>query len=205
MNFVEKGTIVVLMTLHASALSQQSISNAPPRSNDILPLPFLQDTTRASDTLQPVVLRKPSRAASSERGYESTKSPGLAVLFSAALPGAGQLYNESYWKVPVIWGLGGYWVYEWIDLNKKYKDFQDQFQKSINTLPPYGDTQLQRVRDFYRDERDKFAWYLGALYVVNLLDAYVTANLYDFSVSPDLGADGRVVPKITASVRIPLR
>ena len=38
------------------------------------------------------------------------KSPGLAMLFSAVLPGAGQAYNESYWKVPVVLGLGVYFV-----------------------------------------------------------------------------------------------
>ena len=163
---------------------------------------FFSDTTKKSDTLQSVVVRKSSDSTPSRKGYNSTKSAGLAVGLSAVLPGAGQIYNESYWKAPVIWGLTTYWVYEWIDLNGKYKDFRDQFQKSVETFPPYGDTQKQRVRDFYRDERDKFAWYLGALYFVNLLDAYITANLYDFNVSPDLGADGTVAPRLTASIRL---
>lgn len=154
------------------------------------------DTVQRSTAIQ-------EQSPSAQTGYESTKSAGLAVMFSAVLPGAGQIYNESYWKAPVIWALGGYWVNTWIDLNKKYKDFRDQYQSSIGTNLPSGDPQLQRLRDFYRDERDKFAWYLGALYLVNLLDAYVTANLYDFNVSPDLGTDGRVVPRVTASVRIP--
>ncbi len=135
-------------------------------------------------------------------GYQPTKRPWVAVGLSAALPGAGQIYNETYWKVPVIWGLGGYWIYEWIQQNKKYQDYREQYSASISTLLPNGNSQYLQLRDFYRDERDAFAWYLGALYFLNLVDAYVGANLYDFDVSPDLTADGKLVPKVTATVRV---
>src|SRR5438552_132453 len=63
------------------------------------------------------------KSAPGEKLFHPSKSPWLAVGLSAALPGAGQLYDENYWKVPVIWGLGGYWIYEWVKLNNKYKDF----------------------------------------------------------------------------------
>ena len=120
---------------------------------------------------------------------------------SAALPGLGQIYNRSYWKVPVIWGLSGYWIYEWLKLNKDYKDYAGQYTRSIPVAPPAGDGRLLGLRDFYRDERDKFAWYLGALYFLNLVDAYVSAQLYDFDVSPDLGLDGRMTPRVSATIR----
>ena len=131
-----------------------------------------------------------------------TKSPWLAVGLSAAVPGLGQIYDKSYWKVPLIWGLGGYWVYEWIHLNTNYKDFRDQYARSIKPSQPNGNGQYLLLRDFYRDERDKFAWYLGGLYLLNLVDAYVGASLYDFDVGPDLTADGRIVPRVRASIRI---
>ena len=135
-------------------------------------------------------------------GFKPTKNAWLAVGFSAVLPGSGQIYNEDYWKVPVIWGLGGYWVYEWARLNNRYKDFRDQFNASVQQRPPFGDERFLQLRDFYRDERDKFAWYLGLLYFLNLVDAYVGANLYDFDVSPDLSAEGKVVPKVMTTVRL---
>ncbi|OLD79617.1 MAG: hypothetical protein AUI33_02560 [Ignavibacteria bacterium 13_1_40CM_2_61_4] len=116
------------------------------------------------------------------------------------MPGLGQIYNQTYWKVPLIWGLGGYWIYEWIHLNDNYKDFRAQYSNSITPANQAGDHLLLTLRDFYRDERDKFAWYLGALYLLNLVDAYVGASLYDFDVSPDLTADGRIVPRVTASL-----
>ncbi len=135
------------------------------------------------------------------RSSRPAKSPWLAVGFSAVAPGAGQIYNTNYWKAPLIWGLGGYWIYEWIKLNNKYKDLRDQYNQSLVSDPPIGNPRYLSNRDFYRDERDKFAWYLGALYFLNLVDAYVGAHLYDFDVTPDLGVDGRVEPKLTATLR----
>ena len=146
---------------------------------------FSDSTRRTTDTI----------------GYHPTKDPWLAVGLSAAVPGLGQIYNKNYWKVPVLWGFGGYWVYEWIHLNNTYKDFRDQYSRSITQTEPLGNSQFLKLRDFYRDERDKFAWYLGALYFLNLVDAYVSAQLYDFDVSPDLGSGGGAMPRVTATIR----
>lgn len=135
-------------------------------------------------------------------GLRESKSPWVAVGLSAAVPGLGQIYNKSYWKAPIIWGLGGYWVYEWIHLNGNYRDFRDQYTGSVTPSVPGGNAQFLLLRDFYRDERDKFAWYLGALYLLNLVDAYVGASLYDFDVGPELSADGRFVPGFRASLHV---
>lgn len=169
---------------------------------DSLFSPLFSDTSKSPNILQQRG-SQPQAAEPVRVGYESTKSPLLAVLLSAVLPGAGQIYNESYWKAPVIWVVGGYWVSEWIYLDKKYREFRDQYSQSLQTNSTFGNAQLKRVRDFYRDERDKFAWYIGALYFANLLDAYVGANLYDFNVSSDLGKNGVPLPRFTASLRIP--
>src|SRR5258706_8697134 len=53
------------------------------------------------------------RHTADTNGYHPAKDPWVAVGLSASLPGLGQIYNRNYWKVPVVWGLGGYWVYEW--------------------------------------------------------------------------------------------
>ncbi len=117
-----------------------------------------------------------------------TKSPWGAVLRSAIIPGWGQIYNESYWKAPVVWGFAAYFVYIWIDNNKSYKHYRDLYT-SIKDSPDYDNSYKERIRvgyrDFYRDQRDEFAIYLGITYVLNLLDAYVDAHLFDFSVSEE--------------------
>jgi len=107
------------------------------------------------------------------------KSPWGAVLRSAVLPGFGQFYNESYWKIPVIWGAGALLISGWVYNNNLYNDNKDLY---TNT----GQTIYQYRRDFYRNQRDNFTIYLAVLYLLNLVDAYVDAHLYDFTVEEDL-------------------
>lgn len=117
---------------------------------------------------------------------KKTKSTTTAILLSTVLPGAGQLYNESYWKIPVILGLGSYWGYEWIQMNNEYKNYRRLYSESLIKSPPSGNYRYKAVRDFYSSERNRFAWYLGVLYLVNILDAYVDASLFEFSVDDNL-------------------
>jgi hypothetical protein len=106
------------------------------------------------------------------------KSPWGAVARSAVIPGLGQFYNESYWKIPVIWGVGALFISSWVYNNNLYKDYKDLF---IET----GNNTYLSYRDFYRDQRDNFTIYLVLLYILNLVDAYVDAHLYDFTVEED--------------------
>lgn len=112
------------------------------------------------------------------------KSPLGAVLRSAIVPGLGQFYNESYWKIPVIWGFIGYFAYVWIDNNDSYKEYGDLYQESLQ-LSELGNSRYKDLRDFYKDQRDEFAIYIGLTYFLQLVDAYVDAHLFDFSVTPD--------------------
>lgn len=114
----------------------------------------------------------------SDTGFVMQKSPWGAVLRSAIVPGLGQFYNESYWKIPIIWGTGALLISGWVYNNNLYNDNKDLF---INT----GQSIYKYRRDFYRNQRDNFTIYLVVLYVLNLLDAYVDAELYDFNVDED--------------------
>lgn len=113
-----------------------------------------------------------------DTAFTMKKSPLGAVLRSAVIPGWGQFYNESYWKIPVVWGFAGWFVYNWMDTNDEYKKNSNLF---INT----GENIYLRRRDFYRDQRDNFAIYLALTYLLNLVDAYVDAHLFDFTVTED--------------------
>jgi hypothetical protein len=103
------------------------------------------------------------------------KSPWGAVGRSAILPGWGQIYNESYWKAPVIWGVMGWFAYAWIDNNNNYIDYKDLYSQT-------GESIYLDYRNFYRDQRDEFAIYMLLTYFLNLVDAYVDAHLFDFNV-----------------------
>lgn len=133
-------------------------------------------TTLPSDSVR-------NLSSNNKPSFMMKKNPWKAVMFSAVLPGSGQFYNESYWKIPVIAGLGGYFVYELIKNNNRYLDYKSQYQNSQTQQNPSGDPYLLSLREFYRDQRDNFIIYSGILYVVQLVDAYVDAQLFDFNVS----------------------
>jgi len=109
------------------------------------------------------------------------KSPMGAMLRSAVIPGWGQFYNESYWKIPIIWGVSGWFIYIWIKQNDNYKYYQDLYNKSLLETSE-GNIYYKNLRDSYRDDRDLFAVYLGLTYFLNLIDAYVDAHLFDFDI-----------------------
>jgi hypothetical protein len=141
------------------------------------------------------------------------KSPGTAMLLSAIFPGVGQAYNESYWKVPLVSGLGIYFVSEWLTNNRRYLDAKNQYSASIQYdstgAPTGGNNDLLRVRDFYRSQRDSYLWYFVILYVLNIADAYVDASLFDFDVGNSLTLQLRpdVVPGLhpTPGLRLRIR
>ncbi len=110
------------------------------------------------------------------------KSPTGAMLRSAVLPGWGQFYNESYWKIPIIWGASAWFVYAWIRQNKNYQHYSDLYNNSLLDASNQYTDSYKAVRDAYRDDRDLFAIYLGLTYFLNIIDAYVDAHLFDFNV-----------------------
>jgi hypothetical protein len=121
-----------------------------------------------------------------DSGGTVKKSPGGAALRSAIIPGLGQLYNESYWKVPIIYGIGAYLAYEYSRFNTKFKDYsllhdKSQAEGNLRLTDTY-----KKYREFYRDYRDSFIWYFALLYLVNILDSYIDAHLYDFNVNNDI-------------------
>jgi len=108
------------------------------------------------------------------------KSPWGAVLRSAILPGWGQIYNESYIKVPIVWGIIGSLAAGWIWNNNKYNNANDLYHQNLNDSRLSANYKFQR--NFYRDQRDLFAIYIGLAYFLNMVDAYVDAQLFDFTV-----------------------
>jgi hypothetical protein len=175
--------IAVLLLAHAVAGAQQSAQR------DSLMRKVAADSVRWIGV-------RPDTTADSLLASPRKHSPALAMGLSAILPGAGQVYNRSFWKVPVIAGLGGYFVYEFLKNNRTYKDYRDQYQESLLTNPA-GSRGLLRGREFYKDQRDSFGWYFFILYVINIADAYVDASLFDFDVSSTLAI--RLAPEAGSS------
>ena len=110
------------------------------------------------------------------------KSAWGAVARSAIIPGLGQFYNESYWKIPVVWGFLGWFAYQWNYANNSYINYRDQYSNSLIQVSG-GNSSLLNIREFYKDQRDLFTVFFGLAYFLNLVDAYVDAQLFDFDVS----------------------
>ncbi len=121
------------------------------------------------------------------------KSTTVAWVASAIIPGAGQIYNGSYWKAPLIWGLGYYLVSVYLNQNDLYKQNRQLYEAYLDSAAysqqPKGTfdqdvSHYKEVRDFYKNQRDTFGWYIAITYLINILDAYVDASLYNFEVAP---------------------
>ena len=53
-----------------------------------------------------------SQIGFSQEAQSDYPSPKKAAIYSTVLPGAGQFYNKKYWKIPIIYGLGGFLTYK---------------------------------------------------------------------------------------------
>ena len=120
-------------------------------------------------------------------------SPKKAALLSAILPGAGQVYNRKYWKVPVLAAGAGALVYSFQFNQKNYSLFKSELinrqtgSPEINSeLNNLTDANLNELQDFYRRNRDLTVVGMALLYALNVLDATVDAHLFDFNVNEDL-------------------
>ena len=130
-----------------------------------------------------------------------TKSTSTAVLLAAILPGAGQLYTGRYWKVPIVLGFLGYFGYEVVKQNDQYTSARGKYAASVASGENngQGNAQLLYERDFYRDERDRFGFYFLLAYLLNIVDAYVDASLFNFDVGDNL--TGGTTLKISVPIR----
>lgn len=125
------------------------------------------------------------------------KATTLACIF----PGAGQVYNKSYWKVPFVIGGFASMIY-CIDWNNR--GYQ-RYKKAYNLLSAYeahpedfpdGPTDefhgryaasyILNLRNNFRRNRDLCIIITGALYVLQIIDAHVDAHLKDYDISDDL-------------------
>jgi hypothetical protein len=120
------------------------------------------------------------------------KIPRKAAMYSAALPGLGQIYNEKYWKLPIVYGAIGAGIYSVTWNQKNYEVFLEAYRIRKNGgIDDYynilkEEDQLISWMDYYRNNRDLSIILTALAYTLNILDAYVDAHLINFSMSDDL-------------------
>lgn len=130
--------------------------------------------------------------AVSMQKYVETKVPSTAALYSAILPGLGQVYNKKYWKVPLVMAAIGGGIYAVTWNQKNYDIYLDAYRIRLSGgIDDYFDIlkdedQLIAWMDFYRNQRDLSIFITIGIYAFNILDAYVDAHLINFNIDENL-------------------
>lgn len=138
-------------------------------------------------------------------GPKPISEPTKAALFSAVLPGLGQIYNKNFWylKVPAIYAAAGLWALTLNFNQRNYTGFRDAYQYRLDknpfTVPDErfnngNDEGIRSQRDRFRRERD-YTIILGiGLYLLQIAEAATTAHLKTFDISDNLAL--RIKPRI---------
>ncbi len=173
------------------------------------------DTIRAeklveADTMDKAELQSQADVAKSgkqKRDWSTWKpDPKRALWLALVVPGAGQIYNRKYWKLPIFYGgfVGCAYALRWNnmmyrDYSQAYLDIMDndpntqsynQFLHLGTQITAENQQRWQEVfrkrKDRYRRWRDLSFFVMVGVYALSVVDAYVDASLSEFDISPDL-------------------
>jgi hypothetical protein len=196
----------------------------------------MTDTARVAPKLTKKQKREQAAADSvlkTERlfGLRLTR-PQKALLLAGIAPGAGQIYNKKYWKLPLVYGLLGTLGTVEYFFQTHYTDYRyakDQVARGRVTASQLANASTKPIEDwgyaknansitiiesriiFYRRNRDLYILLFLAGHGLQMLDAIVDANLHDFDVGKDLTlhwqpallpVPGQLIPGVGASVAL---
>ena len=149
------------------------------------------DSTRLPQKIEaPILLPFPDSMFT----FNVTKPiPKRAGLYSACLPGLGQLYNKQYWKAGLVYVgaavVTGFTVKNYQDYNKYRKIYIGMIDSNPETPNTYNNYTVDDVK-FLRDGFRKYLEYsilsAGLGYMINILDAFISAHLTCFDMNKDI-------------------
>lgn len=114
-------------------------------------------------------------------------SPYKAIMYALVLPGLGQGYNQKYFKIPIVWAAIGGAVYAISYNTRKYKEAAYEY-----ALVP--DDNNERILRGWRRYMELSYIALTVVYALQVVDAYVDAQLYSWDVNENLSM--RVAPSL---------
>lgn len=145
--------------------------------------------------------------------------PIRATWLALVIPGAGQIYNRKYWKLPIVYGgfLGCVYALTWnnqmlSDYSQAYLDIMDSDPNTKSyekMLPPnYSiEGKEERFKGIFKSKKDTFRRFrdlsifaFGGVYLLSVIDAYVDAELSTFDISRDLSI--QLLPTMLETERI---
>lgn len=171
------------------------------------------DSAALSKALTPKALRQ-------KRNWSTWRPDTKRALWLAlVLPGAGQIYNRKYWKLPIIYGgfVGCAYAMSWNnqmyhDYSQAYMDIMDDdpntqsYNQFLHLGAKIDDSNIERYKEIFRKRKDRYRrWrdmsvfvFIG-VYAFSVIDAYVDASLSEFDISDDLSL--RVEPAVLNNPR----
>lgn len=121
-------------------------------------------------------------------------APSRAAFYTSVVPGLGQIYNKKYWKLPLVYAGIGVPVYFWVDNQKNYihyrNEYKNRLQGNTSQLDPklagLDDERLVDGQNFYRRNRDLSVVVAVGFYILSIVDANVDAHLMQFNINDNL-------------------
>ena len=158
------------------------------------------DSAKLSKALAPKALRKKRNWAT---WRPNTKR---AMWLAIILPGAGQIYNRKYWKLPIIYGgfVGCAYAMSWNnqmyhDYSQAYLDIMDDdpntqsYNQFLHLGAKIDESNIERYKEIFRKRKDRYRrwrdmsmFVMIGVYAFSVIDAYVDASLSEFDISNDL-------------------
>ena len=211
--------LLIISFISSRAQNQFSISGI----NDSLPNSkseaiAINKALTQKDSLQ--LSQLSSSESKTKRNWDTWRpNPKRALWLAIVLPGAGQVYNRKYWKLPLIYGgfVGCIYALQWNntmfkDYSQAYLDIMDSdpSTESYNHFLHLGTkitssniTQYQdifrRRKDRYRRWRDLSFFCMLGVYALSIIDAYVDASLSEFDISDKLSL--RIEPTVFSTAQ----
>ncbi|MBT8296574.1 MAG: hypothetical protein KJP01_06335 [Gramella sp.] len=128
-----------------------------------------------------------------EKEYEpyNALAPAKAAFYSAVLPGLGQAYNGSYWKIPIAYAGLGTGVYFYLENDKQYDRYRNAYKDRLAGRPDEFEDRITtdgliRAQEFYQKNKEISILVTVGVYILNIIDANVEAHLRQFNVDEDL-------------------
>jgi hypothetical protein len=129
-------------------------------------------------------------------------TPSKAAFYSAIIPGLGQAFLGKGWKVPIIYAAIGTSLYYYDLNNKEMNSYRTAYKRRLNgffddeyleTEIPITTDQLLLGMEFHKNYRDIAIILAAASYMLNILEANVSAHLLQFNVNDDLSVTPNII------------
>lgn len=169
----------------------------------LLCIPIFAQEEEPSDFITPDSLKiNPKYSPRIQRLINDPLTPSKAAFYSAVVPGLGQAYLGKAWKVPIIYAAIGASLYYYDQNNKIMNSYRTAYKRRLNGFfddeflekaIPIETEQLLIGVEFHKNYRDIAIVLAAAAYMLNILEANVSAHLLQFNVSEDLSVTPNII------------